>query len=99
MASSYEHSAADAPPPADQEAKIQKKEHGHDHVHAEGQVAKIVALGAVTVGGATFTIDRDGQVESGKVTEFGVEHIGGAAGVKPSARVFFCSAGRRRRLI
>lgn len=71
----------------DGDDKKQKTDHGHGHSHSHepGQEpAAIVALGTVTLGGATFAIDRDGQVESGKVTEFGVEHIGGAA-VKPSA--------------
>ena len=70
---------------AEDDAKMQESGHGHSHDHAEGEVAKIVALGAVTVGGATFTIDREGQVEAGRTTEFGVEHIGGTPGVKPSS--------------
>jgi hypothetical protein len=49
---------------------------GETHTHGPTS-AKIVALGTVTVGGATFMIDRDGQLESGGETEFGVEHIGG----------------------
>ena len=53
-----------------------------EHTHGPTN-AKIVALGTVTLGGATFMIDRDGQVEAGLETEFGVEHIGGAA-VAPS---------------
>ena len=83
MASAYEHNADVSVP--DQDEK-EKQEHGHGHSHShDGHVAaKIVALGAVTVGGATFTIDREGQVEAGKETEFGVEHIGGAA-IAPSA--------------
>jgi len=44
-----------------------------------------VALGTVTVGGATFTVDRDGQVAAGGTTEFGVEHIGGPALVPSTA--------------
>ena len=59
--------------------------HGHSHEHEHGhEAAKIVALGTVTVGGATFTIDREGQIESGKTTEFGVELVGAAKAV-PSA--------------
>jgi hypothetical protein len=88
MASAFEHDAdMTAQPVEDQDDKKQKKEHGHghSHEHAHGEEhAKIVALGTVTVGGATFTIDRDGQVESGGVTEFGVELIGEGKAV-PSA--------------
>lgn len=76
---SHEHDA-DMSLVEDGDSKKQKSDHGHghshDHEHGEA-AAKIVALGAVTLGGATFTIDREGQVESGKETEFGVEHIGG----------------------
>ncbi len=56
---------------------------GTTHTHGPSS-AKIVGLGSVTLGGATFIIDRDGQVEAGKTTEFGVEHVGGAAGVVPT---------------
>ena len=62
--------------------KKQKMEHGHGHSHdhADGSApAKIVALGTVTLGGATFMIDRDGQVDAGVETEFGVEIVGAAA--------------------
>ena len=62
--------------------------HGHSHDHAHGEEhAKIVALGTVTFPGcgATFTIDRDGQVESGKETEFGVELVGGGGAVPTAA--------------
>lgn len=53
--------------------------------HSHGPTgAKIVALGSITLGGATFIVDREGQVEAGLKTEFGVEHVGGAA-TKPSA--------------
>lgn len=55
-----------------------------EHTHGPTG-AKICGLGAVTLGGATFIIDREGQVECGLKTEFGVEHIGGTAGVKPKA--------------
>jgi len=51
--------------------------HGHSHDHDEGAHAEIVALGTVTIGGSTFMVDRDGQIEAGLSTEFGVEHIGG----------------------
>ena len=80
---SHEHSADTTATPMDQDEKKQKQthsheeKHGHTHSHEPGQEpALIVALGAVTLGGATFTIDRDGQVESGKTTEFGVELVG-----------------------
>ena len=87
MSSAHEHDAA--PPPSSEDSdKKQKKEHahthGHGHEHSHESSAKIVALGTVSLGGATFMIDRDGQVESGKKTEFGVEHVSGAAAV-PSA--------------
>jgi len=64
------------------DAKKQKAEHesGHGHSHAHGSAKPgegIVALGTVTLGGATFTIDREGQVEPGKETTFGVELISG----------------------
>jgi hypothetical protein len=55
---------------------------GTTHTHGPTS-AKIVALGTVTLAGATFMIDRDGQIEAGKTTEFGIEHIGGAD-VEPS---------------
>lgn len=48
-----------------------------EHTHGPTG-AKIVGLGTVSLGGATFMIDRDGQVEAGGETEFGVEHVGGA---------------------
>jgi len=70
------------------EKKDEKAEHGHghSHEHAHGHTsARIVAIGTVTLGGATFAIDREGQIESGKETEFGVEHVGGVGGVAPSA--------------
>ena len=66
----------------DPDEKKQKMEHGHGHSHDhdDGHApAKIVALGTVTLGGATFMIDRDGQVEAGVETEFGVELVGAAA--------------------
>jgi hypothetical protein len=47
-----------------------------EHTHGPTN-AKIVALGTVTLGGSTYMIDRDGQVEAGGETEFGVEHVGG----------------------
>ena len=81
---SFEHNADMS---TDQGEKKQKQEHAHGHSHSHGEgaeFAKIVALGTVTVGGATFSIDREGQVAAGQETEFGVEHVGGAA-VKPTA--------------
>ena len=57
--------------------------HGHSHEHTEGH-AEIVALGCFTVGGATFSIDREGEVEAGATTEFGVERVAGAE-VKPTS--------------
>ena len=65
---------------SDPDDKKQKTDHGHGHSHSHEpgeEHAKIVGLGTVTVGGATFTIDRDGQVEAGKTTEFGVELVSG----------------------
>lgn len=78
---SFEHDA-DMTGVQDQDEKKQEEQktehaHGHSHSHADGHVAaKIVALGTVTLGGATFAIDREGQIEAGKKTEFGVELIG-----------------------
>ena len=46
---------------------------GTTHTHGPTS-AKIVALGTVSLGGATFMIDRDGQIEAGRTTEFGIEH-------------------------
>ena len=59
--------------------KKQKKEHGHGHSHDhdEGKHAEICSIGTVTIAGSTFMIDREGQVECGKETEFGVELVGG----------------------
>lgn len=69
----------------DKDEKKQKTDHGHGHSHEHNEkAAKIVALGCVTVGGATFTIDREGQVEAGVDTEFGVERVGEGTAV-PSA--------------
>lgn len=65
--------------------KVGDHGHGHSHDHADGAAhAKIVALGTISMGGATFMIDRDGQVEAGVETEFGVELVGAATAV-PSA--------------
>ena len=36
--------------------------HGHSHDHSHGEAVKIVGIGAVTVGGATFIIDREGRI-------------------------------------
>ena len=33
----------------------------------------------MTLGGSTYMIDRDGKVECGKTTEFGVELVAGTA--------------------
>merc|ERR1712216_456385 len=57
---------------------------GTTHTHGPSN-AKICGLGTVTLGGATFMIDRDGQVESGKVTEFGVGLVPGSKAVVPTA--------------
>ena len=56
---------------------------GTTHTHGPTQ-AKIVALGTVKLGGATFMIDRDGHVEAGGTTEFGVELLDRDAAVVPS---------------
>jgi hypothetical protein len=56
---------------------------GETHTHAPSS-AKIVALGAVTLAGGTFIIDRDGQIEAGQETEFGVEQVAGET-VAPTA--------------
>lgn len=39
----------------------------------------------MTLGGATFMIDRDGQIEAGKTTEFGIGHVGKSAVVPTAA--------------
>lgn len=89
-----EHSADMTPSLlVDPDEKKQKMDHGHGHSHdhADGSApAKIVALGTVTLGGATFMIDRDGQVDAGVETEFGVEIVGDSTGVAavPSAAWF-----------
>jgi len=92
MASAYEHDADMGPGPADEsDEKKQKKEHthghshGHGHEHSHEHIAKVVALGTVTVGGTTFAIDREGQVEAGLETTFGVEIVGGGTAVPTSA--------------
>ena len=86
LMASFEH---DAVVPAAQDGDDKKQQtdhgHGHSHDHSHGHTsAKIVALGTVNVGGATFSIDREGQVEAGAETEFGVELVGSASAV-PSA--------------
>ena len=69
----------------DEKKRKLELDHGHSHDHAEGHTpVKIVALGTVTLGGTTYAIDREGQVEAGVETEFGVELVGGPAAV-PSA--------------
>jgi hypothetical protein len=60
--------------------------HGHSHgdgghAHGEGHGshdhgAGIVSLGNLTIGSEKFMIDRDGQVDKGFQTEFGVERVG-----------------------
>ena len=68
-----------APTSADDDKKKEHSHgHGHSHEHSE-DAAKIVGLGTVTLGGSTYMIDRDGQVECGKTTEFGVELVAGTA--------------------
>jgi len=84
MASGFEHDAAPLQDPDEKKQKTDVHGHGHSHDHSEGAHALIVALGTVTLGGATFMVDRDGQIEAGKTTEIGVEHVGGTAGVVPS---------------
>jgi len=67
-----------APASVDESKKEHSHGHGHSHEHSEN-AAKIVGLGTVTLGGSTYMIDRDGQVECGKTTEFGVELVAGTA--------------------
>lgn len=89
--SAHEHGADVAMAPADPDEKKQKKEHGHGHGHEHDHANThrpgdgVVSLGTVTAGGATFVIDRDGQIEAGKTTEFGVELAPGSAAVVPKA--------------
>ena len=55
---SFEHDADMTAASVDQDEKKQKKEHGHGHTHSHDHneaAAKIVAIGTVTLGGATFT--------------------------------------------
>jgi len=70
-----------------EEEMKQKKDHGHDHshAHADGHKSEVVAIGTLTVGGATFAIDREGLVEAGKDTTFGVELIGAGTAVPTEA--------------
>ena len=86
---SHEHNAdVTLPDVTEDDKKKAEHGHGHSHEHAHGEEhAKIVALGTVTFPGcgATFTIDREGQVESGVETEFGVELVGGGAAVPTAA--------------
>lgn len=85
MSSSHEHDADMGSLQAEKKDEKAEHGHGHSHEHAHGHTsARIVAIGTVTLGGATFAIDREGQIESGAETEFGVELVGGAAAV-PSA--------------
>lgn len=52
-------------------------DHGHSHGHKDGEgSAKIVGVGVVKLAGETFSVDREGQCESGKACEFGVERVG-----------------------
>lgn len=44
---------------------------------ARSSAAAVVALGTITLGGSIFAVDREGQVEAGKETTFGVELVGG----------------------
>ena len=68
---------------------------GTTHTHGPTS-AKIVALGTVTLGGATFMIDRDGQIEAGKTTEFGIEHVGGGDAAGGEAAGGEATAKRQR---
>jgi len=82
----FEHDADMTPASLPEDEKTKEHGHGHSHEHSHSEnAAKICALGTVTVGGATFTIDRDGQVEAGKTTEFGVELVGTSTMVPSSA--------------
>ena len=71
-------------PPKKKQVVVHLNADGTTHTHGPTS-AKIVALGTVTLGGATFMIDRDGQIEAGKTTEFGIGHVGGAAVVPSGA--------------
>ena len=55
------------------------------HGHGNGHQSEVVALGTVTVGGATFAVDREGAVEAGKTSTFGVELVGAKEAVPDSA--------------
>ena len=60
--SSHEHDAMETDKaPVTDKAPDKEHGHGHSHDHADGhQAAKIVAIATVTLGGATFAIDREG---------------------------------------
>jgi len=55
-------------------------EHGHTHGVGHGSAhdhgGGIVALGNITIAGEKFMVDRDGQLDKGFETEFGVEPVG-----------------------
>jgi len=85
MSGGFEHEAEHMLVEPEGEKKKDEHGHGHSHEHLDGAESEIVALGCLTVGGTTFTIDREGQVEAGKDTTFGVEVVGTAGAAKPSA--------------
>jgi len=81
---SFEHDADITPRDDAKKLKADHENgHGHSHEHRTKPGEGIVALGTLTVGGSTFMVDREGQIEPGKETTFGVELISGTA--PPSA--------------
>merc|ERR1719183_1102759 len=58
--------------------------HGDGHAHSHGEAhgsghhsgSGIVGLGNLTIASEKFMVDREGQVDKGFQTEFGVERVG-----------------------
>ena len=64
--------------PAEKKSKVTVHMNADGTTHTHGPTsAKIVALGTVTLNGTTYMVDRDGQIEAGAETEFGIGHISG----------------------
>ena len=48
-------------------------------------MSEVVALGTVNLGGATFAVDREGDIAAGKASTFGVELVSAKAAVPKDA--------------
>lgn len=79
----------------DDHAEKKEHGHGHGHSHGDGHESEVVALGTVTLGGVTFVVDREGQIESGKTSTFGVELIDGTKTATPSDAWLESSDGQK----